>query len=92
MKRNLKKLSAVFSQAVHQMAQKDSIPLVEAAVHQCEIFNIDQDSLHKYLTPSLVELIKVECSKLKMLKPSGRVSDSMKQFFQDEEVQNVPEL
>lgn len=81
MKRNLKKLAGVFSKAVHEYSLKHSVSLLEACLFQCEEFGIEPESLTKYMTKELHQMITDEASKNKLIKAQYRKQDQLNEFF-----------
>lgn len=72
MKRNLKRLAAVFSRAVHERSIREKTPLSESAIAEADIFGIDHAEVPKYLTLQLLDLFKLEAIRLKQIKQAFR--------------------
>lgn len=81
MKRNLKKLSTVFSRTVHEYSIAHSITLLESAIIQAGEFGIELEHVPKYLTKELIQRLTVEVSNLKLLKRENRHQENLNVFF-----------
>lgn len=80
MKKDHEDLKTVFSRTVHEQSIKLNQPIIETIGSLLEEFGIEQEDVGKYVTEHLKQLLRAECEKNFLFRPT-QVSGNIEQFM-----------